>query len=472
LGLFVIASAAAQIVAVYGLMGADWILVRNGSHYHAIGDRARLRATIWLAFMLGGAGLVVLGGAVSILAPLLAHSVYHSQASETLLRLAGPWGALIGLGNLMLYGTMAFKSMRAQAFVRNLLQPVVRLAFVGAAMMISPTPLAAFVAVIAAEVGLVVMATHLLNRRIPLFGETKPIDRKALVRFAIPASADRLAQASRAQVFPLLLGSLGSVSAPGLWQASRRIGLAPSSILWSMSQVYNPMASSLYLQGLREDFAALFKSMGKWCFAIGFPVFCVAVFFPRELLSVFGHGFETAAPALVVLSIGMLFEFATGPVSQTLILIGNPKLVFADYLIVLIVEIGLGVWLIPGLGVMGAAISRSVGAALNNVLLLAQVWAKARVHPFRVDYWKPLAAGLVAAIGVRVAMWVAGIGLGFGAAATAACAVGLVYLALLVLFGLTPDDRLALNAIFRRRGRAGAPLPVAERGEGVLPTQI
>jgi O-antigen/teichoic acid export membrane protein len=453
LGLYVIASAAAQIVSVYGLMGADWILVRHGSHYHGIGDRERLRATIRLAFVLGGAGLVVLGAGLSALAPLLGHSVYHARAAVTLLRLAGPWGALMGFGNLMLYGTMAFKSMRAQAFVRNLLQPVIRLAFVGAALIISPTPLAAFVAVVIAEVLLLGVATHLLNRRISLAGETQPIDRRAFVRFAIPASANRLAQASRGQVFPLLLGSLGTVAAPGVWQASRRIALAPSSIIWSMSQVYNPIASDLYLQGLHDDLAALFKSMGKWCFAIGFAPFCVAVFFPRELLSVFGHVFEGAATPLIVLSIGMLFEFGTGPVSTTLILIGHPKLVFADYLVVLVVEIAIGVWLIPGHGVLGAAIARSVGAALNNVLLLGQVWAKIRLHPFRVDYWKPLAAGLLAGVGARVVLSLAGMGPGVGAAAVAAAAVGLGYLALLLAFGLTADDKEALNAIFRRRGR-------------------
>jgi len=453
LGLWVIAFAAAQLVSSFGLMGCDWMLVRQGSYYHGIRDRERLRATIRFAIVFGGGSLLVLGGALSILAPLLAHGVYHSPSAQSLLRLAGPLGALIGFGNLMLYGTMAFKTMRSWALVRNLLQPAIRILFVGSAVLLSDSVLAAFAGLLSAEVVLLLVATHLLSRQISLSGETKPIDRRALIRFGIPASTNRLAETGRTQILPLLLGSLASVSVQGEFQAARGVAAAPSSVIASMNQVYSPIAGDLYLQGRIEELATLFKSMGKWSFAVGFPMFCLAVGFPKEVLSPFGGEFQRAAVPLILISIGMLFQFGTGPVTVTLILIGYPKLALADYMLVIAAEVGLAAWLIPGHGVIGAAIARMVGTTLNNVVPLAQVWWKARIQPYRLDYWKPVTAGILVTILARVAVGLSGIGVGVPAAAAAASVIGLGYVGLLLVFRLSPEDKAAVNAVLKRRPR-------------------
>jgi O-antigen/teichoic acid export membrane protein len=451
LGLWVIAFAAAQLVASFGLMGSDWMLVRQASYYHGIGDRERLRATIRFALVFGGISLAVLGGALSILAPLLARTVYHSPSATSLLRLAGPMGALLGFGNLMLYGTMAFKTMRSQALVRNLLQPACRLLFVGVAVVLWDSALAAFAALVAAEIVLLSVATRLLSRRISLTGTMKPIDRKALVRFGVPASTNRLAETSRTQIFPLLLGSLASVAASGVFQAARGVAIAPGSVVASMNQVYSPMAGDLYLQGRTEELSTLFKGIAKWSFAVSLPMFCLAVVFPKELLSIFGAGFRGAVVPLILISIGMLFQFGTGPVTVTLILIGHPKLAFADYLLVIAVEVGLAVWLIPGHGVAGAAVARMVGTMLNNIVPLAQVWSKARMQPYRRDFWKPIAAGVLAAVLARIVVSFSGLPIGVPAAAVAVSVLSLSYLGFLLLFRLPPEDKAAVQAILKRR---------------------
>jgi O-antigen/teichoic acid export membrane protein len=326
----------------------------------------------------------------------------------------------------------------------------VRLAAGAIAVLIRPTPVSAMVGMLVAELVLAAVAWRLLARRISLFGAVEPIDRRMLIRFGLPAWGSKMIETTRGQLFPLMLGSLASFESSGAFAASRRVVAAPNSVIASLNQVYSPQASRLYLGQRRDELAVLFKSMGKWSFSLAFPLFCLIVAFPKEILSVFGRGFEGAGPALVVLSFAMLFNFATGPVTTTLIVIGRPRLALLDYLVVLAAEVGLAFALIPRLGLMGAAVARLVGTALNNVVPLGQVWRILRIHPYRLDYWKPIAAALVGTGVAVIAVRILGLPVGPPAAIVGAGVLGLVYLGLFVAFGLSAEDRSAVDALVRR----------------------
>jgi hypothetical protein len=92
-----------------------------------------------------------------------------------------------------------------------------------------------------------------------------------------------------------------------------------------------------------------------------------------------------------------------------------------------------------------------VGTMLNNVVPLAQVWWKARMQPYRGDFWKPIAAGILATVLARIVVSFSGMPIGVPAAAVAASVLSLSYLGFLLLFRLPPEDKAAVQAILRRR---------------------
>lgn len=476
LGAWAIAYAATQASATLGLLGANWILVRQGSYYHGIGDLPRLRRTIHLTLLLAGGALLLISGALLVLAPLLDERFFEGSSLVPLLRLAAVAIPIVGLGQVMLFATQAFKDMRAVALVKNILQPTIRVVTAVIALLIVTTPVSAFAGLVAGEIVVTIAATLALQRRLPIFGPTERIERRELIRFAFPAWGTKVVETSRAQLFPVLLGSLASLSQTGAYVTSKRISLAPSAINVALNQVYSPMAGNLYLQNRREELATLFKSMGKWSFTLAFPLFCLQVMFPKEILSIFGSDFRDASSALVVLAFSVLCIFGTGPVTTTLILTGRSRLAFLDYVAVVATEIVFGVWLIPLFGVLGAAVATLIGTALNNILPLWQVWSATKLHPYRLDYWKPIAAG-IASVGVaRAVIAVIGVGTGVAAAAVAVVVVGVVYLALLLLLGLGPEDRAAISALTGRLSGGGdkdAPegvvMPIEEEVEEEAP---
>lgn len=455
LGAWLIGYAATQTSVTLGLLGSNWILLREGSYYHGIGDVGRLRRTIHLTIFLAGGALLILGGGLVLLAPWLNDRFFQRESVVPLLRLAGVLAPIVGLGQVMLYATQAFKNMRDVAVVKNLLQPTIRVITAAVALLIAPTPVSAFIGLVAGEVIVTASATYALHRRLPITGPTDPINRRQLIRFALPAWGSKVVETTRSQLFPVLLGSLASLSQTGAYGTSRRVSLAPSAINAALNQVYSPMASNLYLQNRREELASLFKSMGKWSFSLAFPLFCLQIMFPKEILSIFGSDFRDASAALVLLAFSVLFTFGTGPVTTTLILTGRSRLAFLDYVAVVATEIALGFWLIPSYGVVGAAIAHLVGTALNNLLPLWQVWSASKLHPYRLDYWKPICAGFVSVGVARAVVMAAGVESGVVAVAIAVVVVGLVYVGLLLLFGLGPEDRAAIGALTSRLTQGG-----------------
>jgi O-antigen/teichoic acid export membrane protein len=455
-GAWVVALALARTLSTLGLMGADWIILRQGSYYQGTGDIPRLRKTIYLAFILSGTVISVLTVSLFFAAPFVAEAAFEDKESITsLLRITALLLPVMAFGQIMLFGTQAFKSMREYSLIRNILQPFVRLAFCGVALLIATKSLSAFIGLAFAEVFLMLVAAYALNRKMPLFGPTDEIEQKNLIKFAMPVWGTKLVDIARGQLFLVLLGSLTAFGASAAFVASQRVAVAPSAIIAAFNQVYKPMGSDLYLQERHSELGTLFKSIGKWSFALGFPLFCYQILFPDDILAIFGADFVSAQPALMLLAVGMLFNFGTGPVATTLIMSGRAKVAFLDHILVVGLEIGLAFWLIPAHGLLGAAAARMIGTAFNNSLRLTQVWLFMKLHPYRWDYWKPILAGALSAGLAWLVVEAAGIPEGVMTALVAAGIIGVTYLGLILLFGLSVEDRAAIDPVLKRlrRGR-------------------
>ena len=453
-GAWVVAFALARTLSTLGLMGADWIVLRQGSFYEGTGDLLRLRRTIHFALVLSGTVLLTIGVGLFLLAPFVARAAFEDAGITSLLRVTAVVIPVMGIGQIMLFGTQAYKSMREVALIKNILQPFARLVFVAIAIVVAATELSAFLGLACAEVFLMAASIYALNRRLPLIGPTDTIEQKGLIKFALPVWGTKVVDITRGQLFPVLLGSLTAFGASGAFVASQRIAVAPSAIIAAMNQVYKPMGSDLYLQNRHQELATLFKSIGKWSFALGWPLFCFQIAFPEEILSIFGEAFRDARPALILLAVGMLFNFSTGPVATTLIMSGRARVAFIDHLLVVGLEIGLAFWLIPAHGLLGAAAARMIGTAFNNSLRLIQVKLFMGLHPYRWDYWKPIVAGGLGTAIALVVVKATGIAGGVVSAALAALIIGGCYLGLLLFFGLSEEDRTAIDPVLKRLRRA------------------
>ena len=158
-----------------------------------------------------------------------------------------------------------------------------------------------------------------------------------------------------------------------------------------------------------------------------------------------------AAPALQIVALTMIFPTAVGSVNFMLIMSGNQRAVLWNGIPGIVVNLALALWLIPELGVRGAAIANGGALIAISVIACIQVKVLLGMLPFSLEMWKPFAASLPALAGGHYAaealaspgglLGVLGVGL----------VVAVLYTSALLACGLSDGDRELLRRFRRKR---------------------
>lgn len=227
----------------------------------------------------------------------------------------------------------------------------------------------------AVALGVLVLAqVGVVNRRTPEIKayprSVAPDHHQAWRRTAIVLWAASILYALIQYVDVVLVGLLISPEAAGPYFAVTKTASLVSLLLVASNMISAPMISrhwhadeSVKLQNLLRIVAI----------GVGIPTiigFVFIVAFGRSLLGLFGGGFESAYPSLLVLAFGYTINALSGPMSYIFQFTGFEavylKIMWTSYLGALLLQI----LLIPSLGIMGAAIGTTAGLVIWNIRAL------------------------------------------------------------------------------------------------------
>jgi O-antigen/teichoic acid export membrane protein len=230
--------------------------------------------------------------------------------------------------------------------------------------------------------------------------------------------------------------------------------LAPvSQLTVAVSQAFTPRIAGTHRRGDRAGLAEMLQRVSYWNLAVALPILGSMVVLREPLLALFGPGYEVGATALVLLAVGQLVLNAAGPLTAVINLSGHPRVTLFDNALVFGANFALCTILVPRFGMEGAATSTLIALCSVTLLQIAQVARLFRIHPFRDDQLRTLAAGGVAALvtaALTVLPW---------PSALLEVAVGglvflLVYIAGIALLGVREETReLLQRATAGRFGR-------------------
>jgi O-antigen/teichoic acid export membrane protein len=131
---------------------------------------------------------------------------------------------------------------------------------------------------------------------------------------------------------------------------------------------------------------------------------------------------------------------------------GNTSLKLVNSIVLFGLTLGLNVLLIPHWGVVGAATAALAATAAVNILCLAEVFVLFRLLPYNVSFVKPVAAGLVALAAAWVISQLFHAEANLVHTAINAIIILAVYVGMISLLGLSPEDRAVLARLRRRMG--------------------
>ena len=441
-GIFSLALSLLQICTILSCLGLQAATPRCIAFFRGRGEFEKARSIVFASLQLALIASVLCGATLFLASPLLT-TLFHLPASATqifqIFAVALPFSVAVEMLASVFRG---YDRVQEKVIFRDILSNVLKVLFIVSAIALGY----AFLGIICAYLLAIITASLLFfaytSRKIELkggrrgeraeekqkeskegkgqgakrakrergeweeewgtsgggSGESLKEIRKKLLVFSVPLLIANVSSALSLRMDTFMLGYFKTAEIVGLYNAAQPIAQLIQIFLTSMVFIYVPIASQLYSKNLIGEMRRCYAVLTKWIFSATFPLFLLMFLFPEEVLRIFfGSAYVSAASALRILAIGMLFHVFFGPNASTLIVIGKTKLNMVDNIVGIFVNAVLNVILVPILGIIGAAISTTTSLAAINGLKTAQIFKIHGIHPFTTKYFKPILASCVVA---------------------------------------------------------------------------
>ncbi len=421
----------AQQICLLGLANG---LVRFSSTYAAEGSKKGIRdsmisaAVVCVVTSLLGVALVCLGSGT------LAEALFHDPSFSPLLRwLSISIPIVIGLSLLqaLMRGLQRIDKMVVLGLTRSMIHLATVCLFLKIGMELGGV-IAAFIVGASAPVlyGAIILRRMGLRMR---GGEASQV--RGLLLFSIPIFLATLSQFVVARLDLLILGYFYGAQSAGLYRAAVTVASMVNFILGAMNTAFAPMIAELHHLDRKRELGAMYKTVTRWILMVAMPVCCLVLILSKDLLRLFGSGFEEAYVALGILSVAQLCNAATGSVGFMLQMTGKERWFLFNYVVSAMLNVSLNLLLVPTLGVKGAAIATGSSIVLVNGLGSAELWMSQRIHPW--SRWCALT------VGTAIACALAGLGvqLLLGNWMVTVLVVAVAYLSLIFTLAAPREDR-------------------------------
>lgn len=456
-----------SILTLVSLGGLRATLTRFVAMRLADADAGAARGTIRLGMTISaGLGLLV-SAALALLAEQVATLLHEPGLRDGILLIATAVLAST-IEGASLAATQGWRSQRAFTLIGSILVPGLRLVLTVLTLWQGLGLMGALWAVAISSWTGAVLAIVVLVRRLRRVERARPTyDPRPMVSFAVVSWGSTLATTGIVWADTLILGYLTSAEEVGVYTVATRLVTLAIFVLNPINSAFVPHVAHLYHRGDRHGVDAVYGAANRWILRLSAPAFILLLAFPEDLLDLFGSGYGTASAVTVVLAVGQLANTAAGPCGSVLNMCGLVRVSLLDNVAALTVNVGLNLLLIPPYGVLGAAVAWTTSLVLVNATKYVQVRRMLGIRARGAGTGRTLAAalpGAVVAAGLSLAL--------DGPTATllvAAPTVLAVYVTVLLLRGLEPDDRAFIAHVLRRGVPSPSPAPGMGPGGASLP---
>lgn len=454
-GKYSLSSSVFLVVGIFAVFGLNSGVVRLTSKYVVKRDASRVKGTLVSGIALSAALSITLTALLIMVAPVLASRVFSRiEGVDLVIRvhiIALPFYALMYVANGY---TQGLKTLKYSVLVEYIVRPAVRLAATVALFLVGFRLFGVVFAAVFSFIVAAALAIYYARKCSPFSyrrTKTKYVTNE-LFFYSLPLVFARLMNTVIARSNTILVGYFSDPTATGLFGAAVTISPFISLSLLSFGKIFSPVISELWESGETKELESTFKTVSKWIFSIGFPVFIIVMLFSPSLLLVFGSDFPEAATTLRLLAVGQIINAIAGPVGLILTMTGRQKVNLANSIALAVINLALNIVMIPRWGIAGAGLATAISLTAINVVRIVEVKVLYGFTPFRVDLFKPVAAGVIAA----AAVYLMNIRLDWHDVAHTLLLCGaflVAYVMLLFLFGLREEKEVLLEVLGRRKAR-------------------
>lgn len=465
LGLYALGMTIIGFVGLFNSLGLPMAAARFVAAYCARGDYSQLGS-----FLRGSLGLliavnVLLVGMVLLAGPWLAQHFYHAPKLSPYL-----WAfaaiMLLGVLNMFLGQVMAgYRDVGRRTLITHFTGTPANVTI--AVLLISLG--FGLTGYLAAQVASSCMVLCLLAAAV---WKMSPADtrnasgihiKREVVTFSSVAYGIAGLQFLLAQSDKIVLGYYLDAKHVGIYAVAMALVGFVAIALDSVNQIFSPIISELHAAENHTLLQQLYATLTKWVMVLTIPLALSMIVYARNVMSIFGPSFQFGTTVVMIGAVGQLFNCAVGSVGFLLLMSGNQAQLMKIEAVNVALMIGLNIFLVPRLGIAGAAIATTLTTIITNFWALISVRRILKVFPYNAGYLKLAWPSAFSIIGtLTLAHVMGGVQAQWKVAAAGVLLAYMIFAGVIFSFGLDQDDLDLAKIAWARVGQGFRKVVVAQ----------
>ena len=255
-----------------------------------------------------------------------------------------------------------------------------------------------------------ILAFYFLSRTFPIFKTdckgANEFDALDFVNYSWPLLFIVIISLINGWIDSFMIGHMMTVADVGIYNGALPIAqlmmFAPNLI----TPLFLPLISRHFAKNEHSEIKTISKQVFKWILAANFFIFLVMFAFPGALINfLFGGNYLAGTQTLLILSFGYLALSLSAPFGQLLELHKKTKLILANVLVIITINILLNYFWIPAYGINGAAIATTISNCLLTLLIFAENYVITKVGALSLANIKIALAGILPFLGLLIVRW-------------------------------------------------------------------
>ena len=387
-----------SLFRIFTNLGGDNSIIRYLPEYD--GDSRMRRVVLTVAYLTSLIASVVVAVAVYYIAPLVSQFTLNEPLFIDVLRIGALMLPFNTLANLTYSSFKAIERMDYHVAVSSVARPILRLVFVGGAVLLGYSVIGAVAGLIVTGICTFLLSIAILLRKTNLGGFELPTrsESREYYNYSIPLSLNNAGSYLYSKVDVLMVGILLSSSAVGVYNISVMLAGFLSLPLTGFNQLFPPIASKLYHSGDHSQLESVYRTITRWIFTASLFPGLALMTYAEEVLWIFGENFTEGYLVLILFTISQLINCAVGASGYLLMMTDHQYVTMLNQLLLGVLNVVLNYIFIIQYGFIGAAVATASVLALINLLRVSQVWYFEGYNPYNWSYLKPICAGVVSVL--------------------------------------------------------------------------
>ncbi|RMG62887.1 MAG: flippase [Calditrichaeota bacterium] len=405
LGLYFIGWNVVDMLSKLGLWGSDKLVVREIARLRGSDSPQQNRELgSIIAYAAWKSALLSMGVAalIFVLSPWVANHIFSDPNLIVPLRLLALATPFIVLTLVFIATTKALRLMQYEAFIRQGLEPAMLLV---ATVALIPFHLDATGLALAHLTASIIACSAAFSVMLKKFALQKggkptlpPAVRKKYWAYTTPIAATDFVNLAVARSDVLLVGAFLNATSAGYYGIAVEIISVIKRIRQSFEPIFAPIVAELFHSGQQNRLKRNYQIVTRWLLAGSFLPAVVIILFAEPILSFFNVSSVPTVWALRILALahGLFGTFSAA--ESLLVMTGRSLLNFLLGSAMLVLNVTLGLLLIPRIGLVGAALSTLAAFLFVSFARIYQGYRLMHLTPFGRRLVWPLATAMLTSL--------------------------------------------------------------------------